>query len=376
MNSKELGELRRRLTPEKTTINMIHGCYVSQKREIISAFDASLRTMPEDEAEKYLNLLKKALSGALGRNLIDIVFRNEQVMDSDEHRLLMSLRTPDALNEDLLHAFYQQVIESLEMEGSYLILLAQDTYEIPYRGKDDTFHPDAADDIYSYVLCSICPVKTAQPELSYYSGESSFHSSMPGQIVSMPELGFLFPAFDNRTANLYNALYYAKNTAGLHYEFVDAVFRSEAPMSADEQKEAFQCALGAALDGCDSFSVVQGVQEKLTEMIAEQKAAKTVEPLEIGSGEMAEILKSNGATDEQAAAFKKQCAERFGEGAAIRPANITDSKRFVVHTGSVTISADAAMSSLIEGRRIDGKQYILVRVDDQIDINDLPVAIK
>ena len=29
--------------------------------------------LPQDEAEKYLNLLKKALSGKLGKNLIDII---------------------------------------------------------------------------------------------------------------------------------------------------------------------------------------------------------------------------------------------------------------------------------------------------------------
>ena len=50
-----------------------------------------LGNMPEEEAEKYLGLLKKSLSGTLGKNLIDIVFSTQQVMDSEEHKLLSAL---------------------------------------------------------------------------------------------------------------------------------------------------------------------------------------------------------------------------------------------------------------------------------------------
>lgn len=88
MNQRELGELRRRFRPEKSAISRVYGCYVNSSREIIAYIDQSLGLMPQEEAEKYLGLLKKALSGTLGRNLIDIVFSTQQVADSEEHRLL------------------------------------------------------------------------------------------------------------------------------------------------------------------------------------------------------------------------------------------------------------------------------------------------
>ena len=64
--------------------------------------------LPQDEAEKYLNLLKKTLSGKLGKNLIDIIFSTEQVADSDEHRLLMALRDSQLKDGDIREEFYQQ----------------------------------------------------------------------------------------------------------------------------------------------------------------------------------------------------------------------------------------------------------------------------
>ena len=87
MNQKEVSELRRRWRPEKSAVSRIYGCYVNSNKEIVSDLDESLGTMPEEEAEKYLGLLKKSLSGTLGKNLIDIVFSTQQVMDSEEQCL-------------------------------------------------------------------------------------------------------------------------------------------------------------------------------------------------------------------------------------------------------------------------------------------------
>ena len=118
MNQKELNELRRRWKPDKNAISRIYGCFVNSNKEIITDLDESLGMMTQEEAEKYLSLLKKALSGALGKNLIDIVFSTRQVMTGEEHRMLMELRTSGAKDARVRQAFYQKVIQSLDMGES------------------------------------------------------------------------------------------------------------------------------------------------------------------------------------------------------------------------------------------------------------------
>ena len=132
MNQKELNELRRRWKPDKNAISRIYGCFVNSNKEIITDLDESLGMVTQEEAEKYLSLLKKALSGALGKNLIDIVFSTQQVMAGEEHRMLMELRTSGAKDARVRQAFYQKVIQSLDMgESNYLLLLASDNYDVP-----------------------------------------------------------------------------------------------------------------------------------------------------------------------------------------------------------------------------------------------------
>lgn len=136
MNLKEVSELRRRFRMDRNAISRIYGCFVNSSREIVSYIDESMGILPQDEAEKYLNLLKKALSGKLGKNLIDIIFSTEQVADSDEHHLLMALRDSQLKDGDIREEFYQKIINSLDLgDSNYLILWHMTHTMSPVRTK-------------------------------------------------------------------------------------------------------------------------------------------------------------------------------------------------------------------------------------------------
>lgn len=376
MNQKELNEIRRRLAPDKNSISKIYGCYVNSGKEIVSYLDESLGLMPELELEKYMGLFKKTLSGGLGKNLMDIVFSTAQVQDSEEHRLLTSLRSSKLGDSRAREHFYQKVIQALNMEDSnYLILLACDAYDVPYHGKDDETQADASDTVFTYITCAVCPVRDGKPELGYFSGENEFHGYATNQIVAPPELGFLFPAFDDRRANLYNALFYSKDTAQIHQEFIDAVFHTEAPMSAGEQKEMFQSVLTDALGDSCSYDVVQAVHEQIRERIEQHKESKDPEPLDITAREVGAILKSGGIPDEQVQIFQEKCSETFGDGAALNPRNIIDSGKFELVTSQVKISVAPEYSYLVETRIIDGKKYLLIPADEGVEVNGVGVKI-
>lgn len=377
MIQKEINELRRRLAPGKNNISKIYGCFVNGNREIVSYLDESLGQISELEIEKYMGMLKKAISGKLGKNLIDIVFSTQQVQDSDEHCRLMALKTSELKDTEAREAFYRNVIESLDMDGSnYLLLLACDSYDVPHRGKDDEIDTDASDEVFTYYVCAICPVKDGKPELGYFSGENEFHGYATNQIVAAPELGFLFPAFDNRTANIYNALFYSKNASQIHQDFIDGVFHIEAPMSAQEQKDAFQTALSDALEDACSYDVAQAVHEQMNERIAQHEETKNPEPLEITTRDVGQMLQNAGVPAEKIEAFQAKCNEDFGEGAVLNPTNLVETSKFEVATEQVKITVAPEYSYLVETRVVDGKKYIMIPADEGVEVNGLSVKVK
>ncbi len=375
MNEKEVAEIRRRFRQDKSNITHIRGCYVNEKREIVSEFDQSLAFMSQEESEKFLAILKRTLSGTLGKNLIDISFATDQVVHGDEHKLLMTLRNSSLKDENAVQAFFQRVIQTLAVEGNYLILLAHDSYDVPYRSKDGEKQADASSEVFSYILCSICPVKLIQPALSYYVSENEFRNRAADWIVSAPELGFIFPAFDERSTNIYNALYYSRDIKENHEEFIDTVFKSEVPMPAAAQKERFQSLLGDALADDCSYEVVQTVHEQLCDMIEQHKLNQEVDPLVISKGTIKDVLKSCGVSDSGMTAFYEKYDEEFGADTELRPQNIVDHKQLEVRTPDVTIHVNPEHSDLVETRMIDGVKYILIRADDGVEVNGVSIHI-
>jgi hypothetical protein len=311
----------------------------------------------------------------LGKNLLDISFATRQVMDSEEHRLLSALRKSELQDETLRDSFYRCIIDAIDMEDrNYLILLAYDVYDVPHYSKDGS-RDDEGGELYKYLVCSICPVKEGKAELGYQPEEKRFHSAAMGQIVTAPELGFLFPTFDDRATNIYNALFYSKNTSEIHGDFVDAVFRTQVPLSAGRQKELFGEILNETFQQHCSFDVVQAVHEQLSERITLHKESKDPEPLTISPEEMGDILENSGAAPEAAEAFCRRCAEELGQDTPLRPANISSPSRMEIATPEVKISVDPKYSYLIQSRIIDGHKYLLISADAGVELNGLTVEI-
>ncbi|MBQ9721431.1 MAG: DUF4317 domain-containing protein, partial [Oscillospiraceae bacterium] len=353
MNQKEINELRRRFRADRSNISRIYGCFVNTKKEIVAHIDSSLGMMKQEEAEIYLGRLKKCLSGAMGSNLIDIVFSTQQVVDNSEHQMLMRLRDSHCQDDRTRDELYGRIISSLNIEQSnFVILLAADAYDVPYRGSDDEEQADASSEVFNYFVCAVCPVKAPTADLRFFYDVNEFHVTSSGPILDNTALGFLFPAFDDRSANIYNALYYAHKPDELHEEIINSVFRTEPPLSAPQQRNAFHTALTDALKNECSYEVVQTVNEQLRERIAEHKESKDPEALMLSTREVETILRNGGVSEEHIEAFTRSMHSEFGEDAALMPGNLVDGK-FEIVTPDVKITMSPEYSYMVETKVIN-----------------------
>ena len=376
MIDKEIGEIRRHLRRERSNITALYGCYVNDNKEIISSFRQSTGMMPENESDKYFALLRRTLSGSLGKNLIDITFKTSQVADSPEHKLLMDLRKCQLKDEELLGTFFQKVIDSVCMEGAYLILIGCDSYDVPFKSKDDFSQSDNSDETYTYLICTICPVKQTKVNLHYVPEEKIFHDGAMHQMVSAPMLGFLFPAFDNRSTNIYNALYYTHDVKVGQDAFIEAVFNTPAPKPAAEQKKSFEALLTTTLGEECSLDVVQTVHDQICQRIAMHKEAKVPEPLMISKEDVKTVLQGCGVSEDRLSKFSVDYDEVFGFETDLHPKNVIDNKHFEIKTPDVVIKVDPTRSDLIETRVIGGVKYIMICADEDVEVNGVNIHIE
>lgn len=375
MNAKEIGEIRRRVRRDRNNMTAIYGCYVNSQKEIISEFKQSTGIMPENEAEKYFALLKRTLSGTIGKNLIDITFRTAQVADSPEHKLLMGLRSSALKDEDLRMELYRKIIENVSFPDNYLILLGCDSYDVPFKSKDDETQQDASNETFTYILCAVCPVKLAKPNLCYVAQEKEFHDSGTAQVAMAPEIGFMFPAFDNRATNIYNALFYTHSSKENHEALVQSLFQFQAPLCAVEQKKSFEALLSKSLEDNCSLEVVQNVHEQICQYMEIHKEAKVPEPPMISKEQVRQALTMSGVPEKNIAKFSVDYDSAFGMDAQLHPKNVINDKRFDITMPDISIKVAPDKVDLIETRVIGGVKYLMICAEEDVEVNGVRIHI-
>ena len=374
LNEKEVAEIRRRFNPQKTNIIGVHGCYVNENREIVAEFNQPLAALTQDETESMLALLKKLLSGGLDRNLIDIEFSNEQVLGGEEHKRLLKLRDSALCDEPELKALFSDIIETVRVEGAYLILAASDNYDV-FTYREDGKKDEDSTELFKYFLCGVFPVKMTKPQLSFAAFDNTFKNIVANSVITAPLLGFMSPAFDDRAANIYNALFYTKDSAANNSEIIDRLFKAEPPMPAAEQRETFNSLLNGVTNDENNLEIIKNIQDEIGGMITEHKESREREPLAVSRDDICDILRSADMSDEKIETFKAGFDESFGEKARLNPQNLVETKRLELTGADISIKINPERSELVETRVIDGVKYILIRADEEIEVNGVPINI-
>ena len=371
MNKKEILEIRKQFTPANCAITRICGCYVDhEKNKKLESKDAFL-SLPEEEAFKYFDIFKKTLSGTVGKNMLNMEFPIDAEMPGGTQEFLLKLRNSKLEDDMLLEEFYDKVIATYEYAENYYIILIHAMYDIPGKGSDDLEMFDASDEVYEYLLMSICPVSLSKAGLCYNAEDNRIEDRIRDWIVDVPSKGFLFPAFNDRSTDLHSVLYYTKKSSDLQPEMIDQLLGAKMPMSADDQKETFQMIIEDTLGEDGDYETVRNIHETLNDLIEEHK--EEPEPLALDKIEMRKVFEQSGVDTEKMENFDRNFEENAGEKATLLASNIAETKKFNIETPDVVIKVNPDRADLIETRIIDGRQCLVIPVDDHIEVNGINV---
>ena len=371
MNKKEILEIRKQFTPKNCAITRICGCYVDHEKNKKMESKEAFLSLPEEEAFKYFDIFKKTLSGTVGKNMLNMEFPLDAEMPGGTQEFLLKLRASKLEDDMLLEEFYDKVIATYEYAENYYIILIHAMYDIPGKTSDDLEMFDASDEVYEYLLMSICPVSLSKAGLCYNAEDNRIEDRIRDWIVDMPDKGLLLPAFNDRSTDLHSMLYYTKKSSDLQPEMIDQLLGARIPMSADDQKESFQMIIEDTLGEDGDYETVRNIHETLNDLIEEHK--EEPDPLALDKTEMKKVFEQSGVDAVKMENFERNFEENAGEKATLLASNIAETKKFNIETPDVVIKVNPDRVDLIETRIIDGRQCIVIPVDDHIEVNGINV---
>ena len=368
MNKREISEIKKQFKKDNNAITRICGCYVDAEKNIRTTLKEAFFALSEEEIFKYYEIFKKTLSGGIGKNLHNLEYSIRDEGEDSAHALLMKLREEKLADDETVDSFYNKVIENYDYGENYYIILIHSAYDVPGKASDNEEMFDASEEVYHHILCCICPVKLSEPGLSYNEATNLIEERPRDWWVQPPMTGFLFPAFNDRSSDIHSLLYFSKNPEELHTEFIDACLGAPSPISFRSQKEAFQEILSDTLgDSCD-YTIVRQIHETLTEL-----AEEDMEPLALTKPQVRDLLEKSGVEPERLEHFDTVYKEAAGEDTSILVPAITGTGKFAVKTPDVDIKVNPDRLDLVETRFIEGRRCLVIAVENNVEVNGMPV---
>jgi hypothetical protein len=372
MNKAETLEIKKQFTPDRCTIDHICGCYVDHEKNKRLTFREAFGSIPEDEMFKYLDIFRHTLTGTFGKNLISLEFPIDQEQPGGTQDFLLTLRNSKLEDDELVDEFYDKIIANYVNGENYYIILVHAVYDVPGITNDGIEMEDASENIYDYMLCSICPVKRSKAGLGYNETKNVIEDRFCDWVVEGPTKGFLFPAFIDRNTDIHNMLYFTKKPDDLQPEFVEAMFGGRAPISAPEQKDIFDAVVQNTIGEDADYDIMRNIHDNLNDMIEDH--LEDPEPLELNKKDVKQLLMDSGVSEERLDYFDENYVKCAGdEDYPLLASNIANTKKFDIETPDVVIKVKPDRTDLVESRIVDGRQCLVIAVDDHIEVNGINV---
>ena len=407
MNRKEINEIKALYdSVQDCSILRLAGCYVNGEKNKVKTFNESFYNLPEEEMYKYLEIFRKTLSGVPGKNLLDMAFTEGGADESAGHGLLDRIRRSELKDDEVLQSFYDKVISSYDIVGNYLILLIYQSYDVPGMTNDGIMEEDASDEVYNYILCSICPMKLTKPGLGFDETVGEIHTLRQSFAVELPETGFIYPAFNERSSDDTMILYSTKRTDNIQDMLLEDVLKVSTTLPAKQQKAGFTEFVSDILGNDSSFETVLAVQENLSETIKTIKNESNGETVFLDKTAVRNVFENSGVSEEKLKDFSRKFDDQFdmqkiykkniesvSENGEEMPAmdtqrrvpsvkveeklfadNVVPTRNFEVKTKDMVLRINSKHTDIIDTRVIDGKKCLVIELTEDLTVNGIPVG--
>ncbi len=370
MVQKEIAEIKKILTNTDCCIHKLAGCYIDANKEMHIIPHGKFLVLPEDEQHKYFDLIKKGLSGRPGKNLVNLEFNKEAGKTVHNRDTLMELLDSELKDETLLEKYFESIKASYDYVDNYYIMVLYGIYDVPGQTTDGIGMDDASDVVYKFNLTLICPMKPSKAGLIYNPVDNSLENAMRNMMVEPPMHGFLFPAFNDRATDIHSVLYYTKKPSELNDGLLDDVLGCVVPATAGQQNEMFINAIEAVDEM--TFDKAKAIYSNIREREIELKDAP--EENVVDKNDTARILEESGFEEEEIATFKKNFDEQTEVNGKVLLSNVFEgSNKLKIKSGKTEVSLPMEFTDYVEVRKIDGKNCIVIEINDELMVNGVKV---
>jgi hypothetical protein len=373
MNKRELAEIKKHFNEDDglMVVSRVLSAYVDAEKKICGKRICSFTETPADEAAMVFSICKKALSGSIGKNVVEYAFPRAEYEDDGAQKLLYTVLKDGFKTETVSDTLLERIKGDLHAETTYAIFAMIATYSVISKAKDDR-SLDMNDLDYNFLITAIAPVSAPEPGLIFDGEAISPTTAASLSISDKPSDGFLFPAFSDRSPDVNSVCVYSKNAAKPNISLVTGVLGCDFVRAAKSEREIFNDLLVKTTgDELDYTKIIQ-IDEKIAEVVAESQTE--TELATVDAARIERILADVGVSKDKLAAIPAVFAETAAD-TAFTAVNLLNS-RVNLKTEGITINISGDSTGRLRAQNVNGRRSLIIDLDDpEITINGIETTV-
>lgn len=352
MNKREISEIKKQFSIKRSVLNAISVTYVTEEKDILFSEKKYFSQMPEEEIEQYLALLKKGLSGKLGKNLYTMNFPTVDGGSNEENTFNKFHK--NRFEDDTI---IQTIIDLYQTSGKYVILAGHGVYDIP--GEEGY--------VYEFTEIALCPVKPSDDKLVCDVSKQVICGRVRDMLLAEPTDAFLYPAFNDRCEDVHSLLYYTKKPSIKQDVLIEGLIGNSRPLSTDEEMDIFHSSLEESNIG--SMEILGHLYDQIQEM--QEASPDDVQP-SCGLAMMKKMLRTCEVPEESIKTFNQIMKNKIGEKGRLHLDGLMDTKHYCIKNNYFDIKTAPELAGDLFVKEIDGQRYLLCPIkDSEVEINGI-----
>jgi hypothetical protein len=374
MNKKDITNIRKqfKLDNDLMKIREIFNVYVKKESgEIYHHVIQPFQLLEQEAQELFLANFKKVLTGYLDAKLFELKFRRE-VEDSTQTILFEGLKSESTEDweENMLKIIGRMFTHSA-YEFDTMVTFIRGEYLKPARKRNAESEGGGNDEVYSneFILCSLNKTEQPKKALLFDYIEKEFKSNNildPIINLASPLSGFLFPAFNDNSADVNHLLYCAAKVNQPDGTFIEEVLNCEEIITAVEDKDSFELVLKKVIGDEVDSQVISNVYEEIDKMVQENEENEEDESPTLDYRDIERILTVSGVENVDTAkvehAFKAVVDDEKHEfkASSLVPKNIK------IETKVANVSVSPKDLKNVKYITYQGKRCLLLEIDEDV----------
>ncbi|MCQ6277530.1 DUF4317 domain-containing protein [Bacillus sp. V3B] len=375
MNKKDIANIRKQFKLDNYLMNIreIFNVYVkSESGEIYHHVSQPFQMLEQETQELFLTNFKKVLTGQLDSKLFELKFRSD-VEDSMQTLLFKGLHVGSTDWQENMLQIVAKMFAHTVYEFDTVVTFIRGEYRKPTRKRGLESEEGGDDEVYSshFTLCSLNKIDQPKKTLLFDYIEKEFKPNDavdPIINLSSPLLGFLFPAFNDNSADVNHILYCAGKANQPNYTFIGDVLNCEDIITAAEEKDSFELILKSVIGDEVDSRTISNVYEEIDKMVQEQEEEEESESPILDHRDIERILTVSGVEDVDTAkvehAFKAVIADETHE---FKASSLVP-KTIKIETKVANLSVNPKELKNLKYITYEGKRCLLIEIDEDVFI--------